>query len=196
MLVLLSFLISRLINRSGLRISHSKVFSSGYNYTAEYRIKIELICRLTRDIEIKNWSRYSQHKSSQLSCLLSLFKVDFVSVDPWSLCSNIVLFQWTYDPFVQIWFCFNGHMISLFKFDFVLVDLWSLCSNLILFQWTYDLFVQIWFCFSGPMIPLFRFDLVSVDLWSLCSDLILFQWTYDPFVSDPDQPRELNTMES
>ena len=29
MLVLLMFLISRLINRSGLRISHSKVFSSG-----------------------------------------------------------------------------------------------------------------------------------------------------------------------
>ena len=106
----------------------------------------------------------------------------FLSVDLWSLCSNIVLFQLTYDPFVQIWFCFNGNMISLFKFDFVLVDLWSLCSNLILFQWTYDLFVQIWFCFSGPMIPLFKYDFVSVDLWSLCSDLILFQWTYDPFV--------------
>jgi len=31
LLVLLSFLISRLIIRSGLRISHSKVFSSGYS---------------------------------------------------------------------------------------------------------------------------------------------------------------------
>ena len=49
MLVLLSFLISRLIIRSGLRISHSKVFSSGH---LKYRLDLRASCCKKRKIRI------------------------------------------------------------------------------------------------------------------------------------------------
>ena len=58
MLVRLLLLMSRLINRSGLRISHSKVFSSGDEEKEE----------------IKFWSRYPPFKRFQLSS----FKSDFL----------------------------------------------------------------------------------------------------------------------
>ena len=94
MLVLLSLLISRLINRSGLRISHSKVFSSGdileiqnisvlLNISSlreekKFKIKIEIDLKETKSakmfkqrvikIYLENYERFKVEKPSFISC--------------------------------------------------------------------------------------------------------------------------------
>ena len=59
MLVLLLLLISSLINRSGLRISHSKVFSSGeHGY--------QCLIAIQQNMNINAWSRFSKTWISML----------------------------------------------------------------------------------------------------------------------------------